>query len=51
LDICHASRPDNSWLSQQCQNIFKDDMFIQAKSMNIKKAKGIIEKIYKVISD
>jgi len=51
-DVCHAYRPGSLWVSQQAlsvngkrQNISKHDLLTIARSMNIKKAKGIIQEI------
>ncbi|HEY9168648.1 MAG TPA: type II toxin-antitoxin system HipA family toxin [Lutibacter sp.] len=48
-DICHAYRPDSTWVSQHAlsingkrKDITKDDLLTIAKSMNIKKAENII---------
>jgi serine/threonine-protein kinase HipA len=51
-DMCHAYRPDSIWVSQHAlsvngkrKGIQKEDLMTVAKSMNIKKAEGIIDKI------
>jgi serine/threonine-protein kinase HipA len=56
-DICHAYRPDSIWVSQHALSIngkrkdFKDeDLLAIAKSMNIKKAKEIIEQTKTIVS-
>ena len=56
-DICHAYRPDSVWASQHALSINgkRDQITLQdllkvAKTMNIKKAKGIIQEVQKAIS-
>lgn len=56
-DICHAFRPGSEWVSQHAlsingrrTSIAKNDLLSVAKSMNIKKAERIIEKIDSVVS-
>lgn len=56
-DVCHAYRPDSYWVSQHAlsingkrKNIEKHDLLTVAKSMNIKKAPAITEKINEVVS-
>lgn len=51
-DICHAYRPGSEWVSQHALSIngkrnaiSKEDLLTVAKSMNIKKATGIIQQI------
>lgn len=51
-DICFAYRPDSDWVSQhnlsingKRKDITKDDLLSIAKSMNIKKAKSILQQI------
>ncbi len=51
-DICHAYRPGSIWVSQHAlsingkrKGIQKEDLLTVAKSMNIKKAEGIIDEI------
>lgn len=51
-DICHAYRPESTWVSQHAlsvngkrKDITKDDLLAVAKSMNIKKAASIIQEI------
>jgi len=55
-DICHAYRPGSYWVSQHTlsingkrENITKEDLIIVAKSMNIKKAKSIIQDIDEIV--
>lgn len=55
-DICHAYRPDSLWVSQHAlsvngkrKNIRLDDFLIIAKSINIKNAKKIIERVYAAV--
>jgi serine/threonine-protein kinase HipA len=57
-DICFAYRPDNDWVSQhnlsingKRRNITKEDLLAIAKSMNIKKAKAIIEQINETVKN
>ena len=56
-DICHAYRPGSYWVSQHTlsingkrENITQDDLLTIAQSMNIKKAKGIIQEINMIVS-
>lgn len=55
-DICHAYRPGSYWVSQHTlsingkrKNITIEDLMIVAKSMNIKKAKSIIQDIDEIV--
>ncbi|MBU2915960.1 type II toxin-antitoxin system HipA family toxin [Reichenbachiella agariperforans] len=55
-DICHAYRPDSVWVSQHAlsvngkrNNISRDDLLQVGKSMNIKRAKVIIENINETV--
>nr|WP_294993143.1 type II toxin-antitoxin system HipA family toxin [uncultured Sediminibacterium sp.] len=57
FDLCHAYRPDSSWVSQHSLsingkrlNITRDDLLAVAKNMNIKKAASIIDQVKRVIS-
>lgn len=57
-DICHAYRPDSIWVSQHAlsingkrKNILAEDFLVVAKSMNIKKARKIIEQVNKAVSN
>lgn len=57
FDLCHAYRPDSSWVSQHSLsingkrlNITRDDLLAVAKNMNIKKAASIIDQVKEVIS-
>lgn len=52
FDICHAYRPNSSWVSQHAlsmngkrNNISKEDLLAVAKNMNIKKAPAILNQI------
>ena len=56
-DICHAFRPSSTWVSQHAlsingkrKNIFKSDLLVVAKSINIKKAEKIIDDINIIVS-
>lgn len=56
-DICHAYKPDSSWVSRQClsvngerDNITKSDLLAVADKMNVKKSVSIIAEISKEIS-
>ena len=56
-DVCYAYRLDSIWVSQHSlsingkrDGISKDDLLVLAKSMNIKKAKVIIEQINEKVS-
>ncbi|MEQ8471197.1 MAG: type II toxin-antitoxin system HipA family toxin [Marinoscillum sp.] len=55
-DICHAYRPDSVWVSQHAlsingrrKNVSKDDLLQVGKSMNIKKAKNIIDQVNETV--
>ncbi len=55
-DLCHAYRPDSYWVNQHTLSVNgkrsdfdREDLITIAKSMNIKKAKQIIEQINEVI--
>lgn len=57
-DICHAYRPDSGWVSQHAlsingkrKNIERQDLLTVGKSMNIKNAGEIIDKISSVVSN
>jgi serine/threonine-protein kinase HipA len=57
-DICHAYRPGSEWVIQHVlsingkrSNISKEDLLTIAKSMNIKKAKEIIQQISEVVKN
>lgn len=57
-DICYAYDPKSIWVSQHAlsingkrKNQTIDDFLTIAKSMNIKKAKSIVEEIYDVVQD
>lgn len=57
-DICHAYRPDSSWVSQHAlsingkrKNIDLKDLLAVGKSMNIKNAEEIIDKISAIVSN
>jgi serine/threonine-protein kinase HipA len=57
-DICHAFRPGSEWVIQHVlsingkrSNISKEDLLTIAKSMNIKKAKEIIQQISEVVKN
>jgi serine/threonine-protein kinase HipA len=57
-DICFAYRPDSDWVSQhnlsingKRRNFTKEDLLAVAKSMNIKKAKAIIEQINETVKN
>jgi serine/threonine-protein kinase HipA len=57
-DICHAYSPDSGWVSQHAlsingkrKNIERQDLLIVGKSMNIKNAEEIIDKISSVVSN
>jgi len=51
-DVCHAYKPDSSWVSRQClsvngerDNITKNDLLAVANTMNVKKPETIIQEI------
>ena len=55
-DICYAYDPESIWVSQHVlsingkrKNQVKEDFLSIAKSMNIKKAKSIIQEIFEVV--
>lgn len=57
FDLCHAYRPDSSWVSQHSLsingkrlNITRNDLLAVAKNMNIKKAASIIDQVKQVVS-
>jgi len=57
-DICHAYRPDSSWVSQHAlsingkrKNIDRKDLLVVGKSMNIKNAEEIIDKVSSIVSN
>lgn len=57
-DICHAYRPDSGWVSQHAlsingkrKNIERQDLLRIGKSMNIKNAEEMIDKISSVVSN
>ena len=57
-DICHAYDPKSIWVSQHALSVngkrkhqTKEDLLMIAKSMNIKKAKGIIKEIYSKVQN
>lgn len=57
-DLCHAYRPGSEWVSQHAlsingkrKNINRDDLMQLAASMNIKKAKQIIDQINEVVKN
>lgn len=57
-DICHAYRPDSGWVSQHAlsingkrKNIERKDLLRVGKSMNIKNAEEMIDKISSVVSN
>lgn len=57
-DICHAYRPGSDWVSQHAlsingkrKNIERQDLLAVGKSMNIKNAANIIDKISSVVSN
>ncbi len=56
-DVCHAYRPGSDWVSQHAlsingkrKNIERKDLLTVGKSMNIKNAEAIIDKISSVLS-
>jgi len=56
-DVCYAYDPKSIWVSQHAlsingkrKNQTKEDFLSIAKSMNIKKAKTIIQEIYEIVS-
>ena len=58
FDVCHAYRPDSTWVSQHSlsingkrRDITKTDLLEVASQMNIKKANRIIEQLAEVISN
>lgn len=57
FDICHAYRPESTWVSQHAlsingkrSNITKDDLLLVAKNMNIKKAPAILNQIKETVA-
>ena len=57
-DICHTYRPDSGWVSQHAlsvngkrKNIERKDLLRVGKSMNIKNAEEMIDKISSVVSN
>jgi serine/threonine-protein kinase HipA len=55
-DICHAYRPDSTWVSRQSlsvngkrENITRDDLLAVAKNISLKKPEHIIDKISSVV--
>jgi serine/threonine-protein kinase HipA len=56
FDLCHAYRPDSSWVSRQSlsvngkrENITNADFLVVAKQMNVKKPEPIINQVHKVV--
>jgi len=56
FDLCHAYRPDSSWVSRQSlsvngkrENITDADFLEVARQMNIKKPEPILERVHRVI--
>lgn len=56
-DVCHAYRPNSTWVSQHAlslngkrQNISRNDLQEVAKKMNIKKANFIIDQVQNAVS-
>jgi serine/threonine-protein kinase HipA len=57
-DVCHAFRPGSEWVSQHAlsingkrKNITRQDLLAVGKSMNIKNAEEIINKVSNVVSN
>lgn len=57
FDICHAYRPESTWVSQHAlsingkrSNITRDDLLAVAKNMNIKKAPAILNQIKETVA-
>lgn len=57
-DVCHAFRPGSDWVSQHAlsingkrKNITRQDLLSVGKSMNIKNAVEIIDKVSQVVSN
>lgn len=57
FDICHAYRPGSTWVSQHALsingkrfNITRDDLFVVAKNMNIKKAGTILNQVNNAVA-
>lgn len=57
-DVCHAYRPGSDWVSQHAlsingkrKNITRQDLLSVGKSMNIKNAAEIIDKVSNVVSN
>ena len=55
-DVCFAYRPDSHWVSQhnlsingKRAHITREDLLVVAKSMNIKKAKNIVDEISETV--
>jgi len=56
FDVCHAYRPESTWVSQQSlsvngkrKNILVDDLLVVAQNMSIKKPEAIIDTIKNVV--
>lgn len=57
-DVCHAYRPNSEWVNQHSlsvngkrKDVTRDDLLAVGKSMNIKNAKAIIDKVSNVVSN
>lgn len=57
-DVCHAYRPGSDWVSQHAlsingkrKNITRQDLLLVGKSMNIKNAVEIIDKVSNIVSN
>lgn len=57
-DVCHAYRPNSEWVSQHAlsvngkrKEISRNDLLVVGKSMNIKNANAIIDKVSNVVSN
>lgn len=57
-DVCHAYRPESNWVSQHAlsingkrKNITRQDLITVGRSMNIKNAEEIIDKVASVVTN
>lgn len=55
-DVCHAYRPDSTWVSQHAlsvngkrQGIEREDLLVLAKTAGVKKARAIIDEVVAVV--
>ena len=57
-DLCHSYNPESQWVSQHAlsvngkrRNITRSDLLVFAGSINIKRADGIVQDIYHIVSN